>query len=107
MLRISPDITYLDSCGVMMFADRDDVLRGGCGIGKGRIDSILRRGTFRTPMVALGESFHMIRQKNPGSYHEPLNELNRLLDTGFLDVRFIQDPAATFSLARVISESGD
>ncbi len=77
-------MTYLDSCGVMMFADRDDVLRGGCGIGKGRIDSILRRGTFRIPMVALGESFHLIRQKNPGSYHEPLDELNRLLDMGFL-----------------------
>ncbi len=87
----------------MAFVRKDDVLRDLFGINKGRIDSILKNKTFCIPMVSLGEAFHQIRKKDPKCYSEPLNELNRLLDSGYLVTRYINDSTSTFSLAKEIS----
>lgn len=86
-----------------MFANKDDVLRKDMNVGKGPIESIIRGGSFCIPMVALGESIHMIREKCREGYMDVLEELMGLLDSGFLETRYISDPDATFTLARKIS----
>lgn len=90
----------------MLFIDEGDVLRNAANIRRGKIDHILGRNKrFCIPMVALGETIHMVRSKHPGkdNYGPILEELHRLLDSGFLEVRFINDPEATFRMAREIS----
>lgn len=96
-------MSYVDTCVVLMFANRDDALRKAMGLGRGHISSILKNARFCVPMAALGESFHMIRIKSPDDCMTILGELNGLLDDGFLETRFIGDPAATFTLAKTIS----
>lgn len=93
-------MSYVDTCVVMMSVNKDDELRKKIGVGRGDIDSILRNGSFCIPMVALGESLHMIRQKNPRDYEESLSELNRLLDKEFFETRFLKNPESTFTIAR-------
>ena len=90
----------------MLFIDERDVLRRDANMKRGKIDQILGKNKrFCIPMAALGEAVHMVRKKHPGKdkYGPILEELNRLLDSGYLEVRFISDPEATFSLAREIS----
>ena len=85
-------MSYVDTCVVMMSVNKDDELRKKIGVGRGDIDSILGNGSFCIPMVALGESLHMIRQKNPRDYEESLSESNRLLDKEFFETRFLKNP---------------
>ncbi len=96
-------MSYVDTCVVLMFANKDDVLRKDMDVSKGSIESIIKNGSFCVPMVALGESVHMIREKCSKECMDVLEELMRLLESGFLETRFISDPTATFTLARTIS----
>lgn len=90
-----------------MFVNKNDALRSAIGVGRGSIDSILKNKSFCIPMPALGESFHKIREKNPKDCMDILNVLVDLLNSRFLETRFIGDPAATFSLAKTISAATD
>lgn len=96
-------MSYIDTCVVLMFVNRKDILRRELGVNEGSIKSILKGSSFCIPMAALGESIHMIREKNPKDYMPVINELMELLDAGFLNTRFMSDSDSTFMLARRIS----
>lgn len=103
-MHINSGVSYADTCLLMMFVRKNDALRKIFDVGRGSADSIFKKKSFCVPIVSLGEAFHQIRQKDPNCYDDPIKEMNRLLDKGFLKTRFISNPRSTFSLAREIAD---
>lgn len=103
-------LSYIDTCCVMMFVNKTDSLRSTYSIGNKKAEGCVKSGQreFCIPMPALGEAICKIRDKC-GSERtmEALEEMNRLMDEGFLRVRYINDPSATFGLARSIAREVD
>ena len=55
---------------------------------------------FCIPMPALGEAVYKVHEKCGDNADEVLEELNRLIRTNFLRVRFINNPSKTFQIAK-------
>lgn len=107
---MSAEVSYLDTCAVMLFVNKDDELRNNYGIGKKAASVAVCRNHHQlcVAMPALGEVFHMIRQKCGSNYMGPLKELNALLDSRFLETRYITNPGSVYSLAgRLVRETRD
>ncbi|MBO4552225.1 MAG: hypothetical protein J5673_03395 [Candidatus Methanomethylophilaceae archaeon] len=107
-MLINPDLRYLDTCVMQMFADHRDPLRKYYNIRSNEIESSLIRnhGTLCISMPSLGESFCKIKDKCKGYELEIMEEINRLLDKTIC-VRYIRDAQETFGLAKRLSEDVD
>lgn len=97
-------MTYVDTCYVMMFINKKDVLRAEYGIERKPIDKLITDSVFRVPLSAIGETFHKIGDKVKDREHrmDIYRELQRLFDIGFLEVAHIDSGAEVFSRAATI-----
>ncbi len=89
----------------MMFANRNDQLRKDYNIGKKPAEGIVykNQGRYSVPMPAFGEAICKIRDKDHDRYSDVLIEIDRLIQYGFLEIRYIMNPSETFSIAKRIS----
>ncbi len=53
-------------------------------------------------MPAMGELLCKIREKRPGDYRDSVDELFKLIDSGFIDVRYISNADDVFGMAKAI-----
>ena len=88
-----------------MFIDKRDQLRNE-KIGRKPIEAMLKSSAKRVavPMPALGEAIHKVREKAKDRSREVFEELNRLLDNGIIEVRFVRNANATFHIAQELSK---
>ena len=56
-------------------------------------------------MPAFGEAICKIRDKSKGNAENAMLEMNRLMDVGFLAVRYLSNPYEIYGLARELSRS--
>ena len=96
---------FIDTCGVMLFINRDDALRRHYNLGKKEAESCVAKNEkqFCIPMPALGEAVYKVHEKCGNHADDVLKELNRLIRNDFLTIRFINNPSKTFQIARQLS----
>ncbi|MBR6204878.1 MAG: hypothetical protein IKQ60_07540 [Candidatus Methanomethylophilaceae archaeon] len=96
---------YVDSCCVILMIDKDDTHRDDYGCGRKKYEALFPKNTrFSVPEVAMGETVMKIMDKRPGSFQMAMQEYERLVGLGFLNVSYIRDPSFTFSLSKEISK---
>ena len=88
----------------MMFVNKKDSLRKAYGIKQKPAESLFGSNMrFALPMPAMGELICKVRDKQPDDYRDSLNELCRLMDKKFLEVRYIVAPSDVYQLANQIA----
>ena len=104
-MRISPGMKFIDTCGIMLFINKKDVLRLHYNLGNKSAESCVakREKQFYVPMPALGEAVYKIHEKCRDDADDVLMELNRLIRKDFLVVRFINNSSKTFQIAKQLS----
>lgn len=96
---------FIDTCGVLLFINKDDMLRRHYNLGNKQAESCVAKSEkqFCIPMPALGEAVYKVHEKCRNDADDVLGELNRLIQKDFLTVRFINNPSKTFQIARQLS----
>ena len=91
-----------------MFVNKKDSLRKAYGIKGKPIESLFRSQKFALPMPAMGEMLYKIREKQPNDYRDSIDVLFKLVDSGFIEVRFISNASEVYNLAKkIVEEKGD
>lgn len=100
---------FIDTCGVMLFINQYDMLRLHYNLGRKSAEKCVAKNEkqFCIPMPALGEAVYKVHEKCKDDADNVLVELNRLMRSGFLRVRFINNPSKTFQIARQLSSEMD
>ena len=90
----------------MMFVNRDDSLRKDFDIGSKYAENCVRKNirSLCVPMPAFGEAICKIRDKSKENAEDSMLEMNRLMDAGFLTVRYLSNPYEIYGLARELSK---
>lgn len=96
---------FIDTCGVLLFINRKDMLRPHYNSGNKPAESCVAKAEkqFCIPMPALGEVVYKVYDKCGADADEVLRELNNLIRKDFLKIRFINNPSKTFQIARQLS----
>lgn len=104
---MSPELSYIDTCCLMMFVNRGDSLRRDFNLGSKSAENCVKKNitSLCVPMPAFGEAICKIRDKSKGNAEDAMLEMNRLMDTGFLAVRYLSNPYEIYGLARELSRS--
>ncbi len=84
----------------MMFINKNDSLRRVYDINRKPADVLFGKHKFALPMPAMGELICKTRDKHPDDYKDSLDEMCRLIDRGFLDVRFISNATDVYGMAK-------
>lgn len=100
---------FIDTCGAMLFINKNDTLRPHYNLGNKPAESCVARNEkqFCISMPALGEAIYKIHDKCGTNAEDALKELNRLIQKDFLRVRFINNPSKTFQIAKQLSSEMD
>lgn len=90
----------------MMFIDEKDKLRKKYNIERKSAEACTARnhGQLCISMPALGEVYFKQREKDSVRFDCSFNNLNRLIDKNFFDVRFIDEKGDTFGTAKEIMD---
>ena len=106
---MSPELSYIDTCCLMMFVNKTDRLRNELGIGQKSADKCVKRGVgnFCVPMPAFGEAICKIHDKAKDRTADVMNEMIHLMDTGFITVRYLNNPSDVYGLAKTLSKDVD
>ena len=90
----------------MMFVNKDDSLRKALDIGTKAAENCVRKNirSLCVPMPAFGEAICKIRDKTKEKAKDGLLEMNRLMDSGFLSVRYLGNSYQVYGLARELSK---
>lgn len=102
-------MSYIDTCCLMMFINRKDELRKDYGL-KGRDAETCTNNShrhFTIPIPALGEAVFKIREKNSDNWKESLDELDRLINIGFLDVVYLDKSTELYRVTRKLCRDVD
>lgn len=87
-----------------MFVNKRDTLRKAYGIERKNVESLFRNQRFALPMPAMGELLYKIREKQPDDYRDSIDNLFKLVDSGFIEVRFISNASKVYDMAKKIVE---
>lgn len=87
-MYIPSGMKFIDTCAVLLFINRRDMLRPHYNLGNKPAESCIAKNEkqFCIPMPALGEVVYKVHEKCGNDADDILKELNRLIRKDFLNV---------------------